>query len=63
MYLLRPEGRPSDRHDLKGHSLLEAKMSAAILYAGVAFDKDPPCAYVIFNPEGGLAYRFPETAA
>lgn len=60
LFFIRPEGKPSDRHDLQGAALEEAKISAAILYAGASFMDEPPTAYIILSPGGEVVYRFPE---
>jgi hypothetical protein len=60
MLIIRSESRPDDCRELEGDSLLAAKISAAILYAGMAFTPDAPSAYLILGPTGDVVYRFPE---
>ena len=53
-------GDPGPRQELDGDSLVEAKFSAAIRYAGAAFGDTPPPGYMILCPEGQVVYIFPE---
>ena len=46
------------RHKLDAETLDQAKMQAAMLYAGAVFRTVPPSGYRIVTP-GGEAYRYP----
>ncbi len=54
------EARP---HDLESETLDQAKVKAAIIYAGASFQRVPPQAYRIEGPRGEIVYRFPEKRA
>ncbi|MBS0332958.1 MAG: hypothetical protein JSS35_09340, partial [Proteobacteria bacterium] len=41
-------------------TLEDAKLKAAILYAGASFKRCPPTSYRIVCPEGTEVYRFPD---
>jgi hypothetical protein len=57
---LWPEGQGADveQHPLEALTLEQAKMQAAMLYAGAAFKTVPPTAYAIMG-QFGEAYRYP----
>jgi hypothetical protein len=55
-----PGAAPGDRHDLEVGTLEEAKIQAAMLYAGASFRLSPPTSYRIVGPGGSEVYRFPE---
>jgi hypothetical protein len=50
------------RHALQASTLDQAKMQAAMLYAGAAFKTVPPSGYSIVT-SGGEAYRYPAVRA
>jgi hypothetical protein len=47
-----------ERHPLDAPTLEQAKMQAAMLYAGAAFKSVPPTAYAVVG-QFGEAYRYP----
>ena len=55
-----PQGQAprSERHALDALTLDEAKMQAAMFYAGAAFKAVPPTAYAVVG-QYGEAYRHP----
>jgi hypothetical protein len=63
MYFEWSEGGPVGNlapHDLEAETIDEARMRAAMIYAGASFQRIPPQAYRIEDPRGEVAYRFPE---
>ncbi|HEY3948692.1 hypothetical protein [Phenylobacterium sp.] len=61
-----PSGAPFDgvgdreQHELDAETVEEAKVKAAILYAGASFKRSPPNSYRIVCSAGTEVYRFPE---
>jgi hypothetical protein len=49
-------------HQLDADNDEQARMQAALLYAGASFDVPAPMAYRIVGPGGGVVYRYPELA-
>ncbi|MBS0363989.1 MAG: hypothetical protein JSR98_21660 [Proteobacteria bacterium] len=49
-----------EQHELEAETIEEAKVKAAILYAGASFKLSPPTSYRIVCPAGTEVYRFPE---
>ena len=55
-------GEVNRGYDLDAETEEHARMQAALLYAGSAFDEPAPVAYRIVGPGGGVVYRYPELA-
>ena len=49
-----------EEHALDAQTLEEAKVIAAMLYAGASFKLSPPTSYRIVGKTGAELYRFPE---
>ena len=47
-------------YELDAESEEQARLQAAVIYAGAAFDEPAPLAFRIVGPGGGTVYRFPE---
>ena len=56
-----PGAEAGDQHELDAQTLEEAKVMAAVLYAGASFKLTPPTSYRIVGVGGAELYHFPET--
>jgi len=63
LYFEWPQTGPvGDRepHNLEAETLEQARIRAAMIYAGASFRRIPPQAYRIEGRRGEIVYRFPE---
>ena len=63
LYFEWPEGDDAGdpkAHDLESETLDQARIRAAMIYAGASFQRVPPLAYRIEGARGEIVYRFPE---
>jgi hypothetical protein len=58
-----PEGHATGatpRRELDAENEAQARMQAALIYAGTSFEALAPSAYRIVGPDGATVYRYPE---